>query len=770
MKRARMRKRFSAIVLNSIATLALQLAIISNASVSNLRIFMNEMESMALSVAREVENIYADRCNRLSSCVSFHECKSTFDEATKECRTDYVADCKDVENSGCGKTYDFFRTNVRIPSQLLNTQTSQPEGAHLKEDICYSNSMTETFKNTAENLEKTSDRILQPPQTFFGTSNGMFRIWPAQHSEVCGVMDTRIRPWFVAASSGPKDVVILIDKSGSMHELNRWNLAVNAAKSVINTLTIGDHFNVVLFSDTAETLVFPALMRATAENKETVLRALEESSYGGLTNFEAAFDKAYDLFQSSKTTEISSNCHRAVLFLSDGVPTRGKTGTTLYTHIADKNIFDATIFSYALGANADTATSKEIACTSGGIYANIPDGGDLIQQMSSYYKLYAILQGGAENMNFTTWVEPYLYSSGVMGTTVSTPVFYRSSNPPLWIGVVGVDFTISELEEAVGGTDRYQAVLDELVAVSTATCPKTNFEEQACLIEALRRDDSSEGGICGSPGSSSCSFQTVTPLLCSGVNFPSMFWENAFVYNTPDYISRGCCVGGTGVCSSDGSAESESSLILVILLLIGAIGTGVVLLLYYRTKKQGPRNLYYTPGVEGVTNGTNSNLTRSVVSLPLQLSSNSSADYYGRYISPQGTSAQYVVTAAADRIVGNDECLGSHNVANDSSHLLSPEFTRVVAKLKFANAKGFEIPSEFISSITLEVISDPVITADGQTYDREAISAWFKNNPGKITSPLTGKEINSTNLIPNYTLRARMCEWLEENESRISRL
>ena len=64
-------------------------------------------------------------------------------------------------------------------------------------------------------------------------------------------------------------------------------------------------------------------MRAKAENKETVLRALEESSHGGLTNFEAAFDKAYDLFQSSKTTEISSNCHRAVLFLSDGVPSKG---------------------------------------------------------------------------------------------------------------------------------------------------------------------------------------------------------------------------------------------------------------------------------------------------------------------------------------------------------------------------------------------------------------------------------------------------------------
>ena len=71
MKRARMRKRFSAIVLNSIATLALQLAIISDASVLNLRTFMNEMESMALSVSQEVEKIYADRCNRLSSCDLF---------------------------------------------------------------------------------------------------------------------------------------------------------------------------------------------------------------------------------------------------------------------------------------------------------------------------------------------------------------------------------------------------------------------------------------------------------------------------------------------------------------------------------------------------------------------------------------------------------------------------------------------------------------------------------------------------------------------------
>ena len=51
---------------------------------------------------------------------------------------------------------------------------------------------------------------------YFGSSTGAFRIIPAQHSEICGDYDPRCRPWFVAASSGPKDVVLVLDVSGSM--------------------------------------------------------------------------------------------------------------------------------------------------------------------------------------------------------------------------------------------------------------------------------------------------------------------------------------------------------------------------------------------------------------------------------------------------------------------------------------------------------------------------------------------------------------------------
>ena len=46
---------------------------------------------------------------------------------------------------------------------------------------------------------------------YFGSQNGIFRIYPARQSEECGVYDPRVRPWFVAGSSGPKNVVLILD-------------------------------------------------------------------------------------------------------------------------------------------------------------------------------------------------------------------------------------------------------------------------------------------------------------------------------------------------------------------------------------------------------------------------------------------------------------------------------------------------------------------------------------------------------------------------------
>jgi len=69
-----------------------------------------------------------------------------------------------------------------------------------------------------------------------------------------------------------------------------------------------------------------------------------------------------------------------------------------------------------------------------------------------------------------------------------------------------------------------------------------------------------------------------------------------------------------------------------------------------------------------------------------------------------------------------------------------------------------EPPADFICPITTEVMSDPVLAADGHAYERTAIERWLAT---KSTSPLTGEELEFTRLFPSHILRRQIREWRE---------
>ena len=75
------------------------------------------------------------------------------------------------------------------------------------------------------------------------------------------------------------------------------------------------------------------------------------------------------------------------------------------------------------------------------------------------------------------------------------------------------------------------------------------------------------------------------------------------------------------------------------------------------------------------------------------------------------------------------------------------------------------IPTAYLCSLTLMLMKDPVVTADGYSYDRSAITRWLEDHN---TSPRTGAVLPNNNLIPNVDLRLAIEEFEEKQTSSIA--
>jgi len=190
-------------------------------------------------------------------------------------------------------------------------------------------------------------------------------------------------PRYAAAASGPKDVVLVIDTSGSMAgDLN--NMAKNAATMVIDTLTAVDYVTIVKYSSGAQAYS-STLVEATDANKD-LLKAWIDAEIGasGTTNFRAAFEKAWEVVDA---TTASSNCNRIMLFLSDGedinwLDTDGqRVGVKAASYDPPMHVL-----TYGLGDNAKADVLKYIACRGNGIYYSVT-ADTIANTMASYFQV-----------------------------------------------------------------------------------------------------------------------------------------------------------------------------------------------------------------------------------------------------------------------------------------------------------------------------------------------------------------------------------------------
>ena len=72
-------------------------------------------------------------------------------------------------------------------------------------------------------------------------------------------------------------------------------------------------------------------------------------------------------------------------------------------------------------------------------------------------------------------------------------------------------------------------------------------------------------------------------------------------------------------------------------------------------------------------------------------------------------------------------------------------------------------PDSFCCPISREIMSDPVVTYDGQTYERKEIQEWFDR--GNNTSPITNLQLKYLTLAPNHALRNAIQDWMKPTKT-----
>ncbi|NXC39246.1 WSDU1 protein, partial [Penelope pileata] len=72
------------------------------------------------------------------------------------------------------------------------------------------------------------------------------------------------------------------------------------------------------------------------------------------------------------------------------------------------------------------------------------------------------------------------------------------------------------------------------------------------------------------------------------------------------------------------------------------------------------------------------------------------------------------------------------------------------------------VPDEFLCPITRELMKDPVIAADGYSYEKEAMENWISKK--RRCSPMTNLPLHTLMLTPNRTLKMAISRWLEAQQ------
>jgi Ca-activated chloride channel homolog len=175
-----------------------------------------------------------------------------------------------------------------------------------------------------------------------------------------------------------KDVIFVLDTSGSMAEAGKMEKARAALLFGVRALRPADRFNVINFAG-EEHLMTTGLLQADAAGRAMGEEFISKLRPVGGTNINGALLAAMGQFDRSERPRI-------LVFLTDGLPTVGETNVKrIEESVHEARVPGVRLFTFGVGYDVNTALLDKLAADNGGVAEYVEPREDLEVKVSNFF-------------------------------------------------------------------------------------------------------------------------------------------------------------------------------------------------------------------------------------------------------------------------------------------------------------------------------------------------------------------------------------------------
>jgi Ca-activated chloride channel family protein len=235
----------------------------------------------------------------------------------------------------------------------------------------------------------------------------------------------------------PKDIVFVIDRSGSMSG-EKMEQAKEALQFILRQLGEKDRFSIVDFDDVVDVLAFD-LLSVSGRNIQDASRYVDQLYARGNTDIERALTTGLDILAESEEREAA----KVVVFLTDGLPTAGVTDEGLIARSVRRanDGVGASVHVFGVGYDVNTHLLDRLAAENHGAVVYVEPGQSLERALTEFYSQVAHPLLTEVKIDFdgmkVSEVYPQQVSDLFVGSSLVLAGKYRPSSGPVTVRITG---------------------------------------------------------------------------------------------------------------------------------------------------------------------------------------------------------------------------------------------------------------------------------------------------------------------------------------------